>query len=118
MSDAGECRILRSHDDWMNRVELISKRSVEPHEPLPCFVGGQWATPPEDIGGPPMYQAFKEAREDASHPEHDWAKEAVYVDWTHDEIHADVVRERFTKLQTQKRRERKFLMEESSGLSF
>lgn len=76
-------------DDWMHRVELISKRRVVPNEPLPRFVGGQWATPPEDIGGPPMYEAFKEAREDASHPEHDWAKEAGYVDWAHDEIHAD-----------------------------
>ncbi len=98
-------------DDWMHRVELISKRAVEPNEPLPRFVGGQWATPPEDIGGPPMYEAFKEAREDANHPEHDWAKEAGYVDWAHDDIHADAVNERFSKLQTQKKRERNFWME-------
>jgi len=36
-----------------------------------------------------MYEVFKEACEDASHPKHDWAKEAEYVDWAHDEIHAD-----------------------------
>lgn len=91
-------------DDWTHRIELISKRAIEPNEPLPRFVGGQWATPPEDIGGPPMYEVFKEAREDASHPEHDWAEEAGYVDWAHDEIHADVVSEQFAKLQRQKTR--------------
>lgn len=91
-------------DDWMHRVELISTRPVEPNEPLPRFVCGQWANPPEDIGGPPMYEVFKEARGDAKHPEHDWAAEAGYVDWAHDDIHADAVRERFTKLQRQKTR--------------
>ena len=46
-------------DNWVHRVELVSKRPVQPNEPLPRFVGGQWATPPEDIGGPPMYEVFK-----------------------------------------------------------
>ncbi len=91
-------------DDWVHRVELVSKRSVEPNEPLPRFVGGQWATPPEDIGGPPMYEVFKEARHDADHPEHEWAKEAGYVDWDHDEIHSDVIAEQVSKLQIQKTR--------------
>lgn len=54
-------------DEWAHRVELVSKRPVVPNEPLPRFVGGQWATPPEDIGGPPMYEVFKEARGDAKH---------------------------------------------------
>lgn len=91
-------------DDWQHRIELVSMRPIEPNERLPRFIGGQWATPPEDIGGPPMYAVFKDAREDASHPEHDWAKEAGYVDWAHDEIHADVVTEEFAKLQRQKTR--------------
>ncbi len=50
-------------DDWVHRIELVSTRTAVPNEPLPCFVGGQWATPPEDIGGPPMCEVFKEARE-------------------------------------------------------
>lgn len=91
-------------DDWAHRVELVSRRPVVPNEPLPRFVGGQGATPPEDIGGPPMYEVFKEARGDAKHPEHDWAKEAGYVDWARDEIHADTVTEQFAKLQRQKTR--------------
>ena len=99
-------------DDWVRRVELISRRPIEPNEPLPRFVGGGWATPPEDIGGPPMYEVFKEAREDASHPEHDWAKEAGYVGWAHDEIHAAAVSEQFVKLQRQKtRRTSRWVME-------
>jgi|GEM_PF-1044839 hypothetical protein len=91
-------------DNWVHRVELVSKRPVQPNEPLPRFVGGQWATPPEDIGGPPMYEVFKEARADEDHPEHEWAKEAGYVDWDHDEIHSDVIAEQFAKLQKQKTR--------------
>lgn len=91
-------------DDWEHRVELISMRPIEPNERLPRFVGGQWATPPEDIGGPPMYEVFKEARHDANHAEHAWAKEAGYVDWDHGEIHSDVITEQFSKLQIQKTR--------------
>lgn len=91
-------------DDWEHRVELVSMRPIEPNDRLPRFVGGQWATPPEDIGGPPMYEAFKEARHDANHTEHEWAKEAGYVDWDHDEIHSDVITEQFSKLQKQRMR--------------
>ena len=91
-------------DDWRHRVELLSKRPVEQNELLPRFMAGQWATPPEDIGGPPMYEVFKEAREDANHPEHEWAQEAGYVDWDHDEIHSDVIADQFSNLQIQKTR--------------
>jgi len=91
-------------DDWEHRIELVSKRPIEPNERLPRFVGGQWATPPEDIGGPPMYEVFKEARHDATDTEHEWAKEAGYVDWDHDEIHSDAIAEQFVKLQMQKTR--------------
>lgn len=91
-------------DDWVHRVELVSKRPVAPNELLPRFVSGQWATPPEDIGGPPMYEVFKEAHADENHTEHEWAKEAGYIDWDHDEIHSDVIAEEFSKLQIQKTR--------------
>lgn len=91
-------------DDWEHRVELVSKRAIKPNERLPRFVDGQWATPPEDIGGPPSYEVFKQARHDANHTEHEWAKEVGYVDWDQDEIHAEVVNEQFSKLQTQKTR--------------
>lgn len=91
-------------DDWLHRVELVSGRLVEPNEPLPRFVSGQWATPPDDIGGPPMYEVFKDARGDTSHPEHEWAKDAGYIDWNQDEIHSDSVAEQFSELQRQKTR--------------
>lgn len=56
------------------------------------------------------------AREDASHPEHDWAKEAGYVDWAPDEIHADADTDQFAKLQRQKmRRTSNWIMEVSCG---
>ena len=53
------------------------------------------------------------ARKDVNHQEHDWAKEAGYVDWAHDEIHADAVSEQFAKLQRQKaRRTSRWVMED------
>ncbi len=59
-----------------------------------------------------MYEVFKKARGDAQHPEHDWAKEAGYVDWAPYEIHADVVSEQFAKLQRQTtRRTSRWVME-------
>lgn len=100
-------------DDWEHRVELISKRSIEPNEPLPRFVGGQWATPPEDIGGPPMYELFKEARADKNHPERQWADDLGYQWWAHEEIDTDVITQHFSRLQTQKRRARNPWLEES-----
>jgi hypothetical protein len=51
-----------------------------------------------------MYEVFKDAREDASHREQDWTKETGYVDWSRDEIHADVVSKQFARLARQKTR--------------
>jgi len=51
-----------------------------------------------------MYEVFKEARADEGHPEHEWAKEAGYIDWEHDEVHSDVIAEQFAKLRKQKTR--------------
>ena len=59
-----------------------------------------------------MHEVFKEARGDAKHPERDWAKDAEYVGWAHDEIHVDAVSEQFLKLQMQKtRRTSRWVME-------
>ena len=77
-------------------VELASKHSVDLNEPLPRFVSDQWAMPPEDMGDPPMYEVFKAARHDATHTEHERAKETGYVGWDHDDIHSDVITEQFS----------------------
>lgn len=91
-------------DDWRHRVVPVAIRQMAPDEPLPRFLGGSWATPPEDIGGPPGYELFREARGNPNHPEHDWAKEAGYLDWVHTEIHQDAIVSAFAELQKQKRR--------------
>ena len=91
-------------DDWHHRVVPVSNRPVQEGEALPRFVGGEWATPPEDIGGPPVYEIFKEARENPEHPDHARAQEVGTPDWAHDAIHEPAIRQQFKRLQTQKQR--------------
>ncbi len=91
-------------DDWRHRIVPVSTRQMSPNEPLPRFLEGTWATPPEDIGGPSGYEVFREARENPDHPEHGWAREAGYVDWAHAEIQRNAIIDAFAELQKQRRR--------------
>lgn len=91
-------------DDRCHRIVAVSTRQMVPDELLPRFLGGSWATPPEDIGGPSGYDLFREARENPDHPEHGWAREAGYVDWAHAEIHQNAIIDAFAELQKQRRR--------------
>jgi hypothetical protein len=85
-------------DDWHHLVEVLERREMKPDEALPAFLDGAFATPPEDIGGPPIYALFQEAIADPKHCEHAWAKEACPVDWAPEEIHREVVEMTFAGL--------------------
>lgn len=57
-------------DGWEHKIKV---EKVLPGEgfPGPRCVAGANACPPEDIGGPPGYEAFLEAIGNPDHPEHD-----------------------------------------------
>ena len=46
-------------DLWQLQVRLERRSTIEPKRPYPVCVGGRWAGPPEDCGGP---KAFLERR--------------------------------------------------------
>jgi hypothetical protein len=85
-------------DDWTHLVEVLERREMKPDVALPAFLDGAFATPPEDIGGPPMYDLFQEAIADPKHREHAWATEVCPVDWAPDEIHREVIETTFAGL--------------------
>lgn len=61
-------------DDWRHRVEVLALFDAA-DAPLPRFLGGARAAPPEDVGGIPGFEAFLEAIADPAHPDHREATE-------------------------------------------
>ena len=46
-------------DGWQLQVRIEQRSALEAKRPYPAYVGGRWAGPPEDCGGP---KAFLERR--------------------------------------------------------
>lgn len=63
-------------DDWAHLIEVEALFDADPATKYPCFLDGQWAAPPEDCGGPPGFEEFREIMANPRHPEHrerlDW----------------------------------------------
>jgi hypothetical protein len=57
-------------DDWTHQV--LVEDIITPQEAglTPRCIDGRRACPPEDVGGPPGYQQYLAALEDARHPDH------------------------------------------------
>lgn len=64
-------------DDWMHEivVEDDDYKLEEGDAPI-MIIEGERACPPEDVGGPPMYDNFCEAYRDTGHEQHE-----EYVEW-------------------------------------
>lgn len=56
-------------DDWTHRVIVEGVEAATSWNNWAICVAGENACPPEDVGGPPGYNAFREAIWDQSHPE-------------------------------------------------
>ncbi len=63
-------------DDWEHRIEPGATRDGVAGEAYPRLTGITGTCPPEDIGGPPGYEAFVAAMGDPKHPDHE-----EYRDW-------------------------------------
>lgn len=57
-------------DNWQHRVIVEHVADADPTVDYPRFVGGEYAAPPEDVGGPPGFIDFREAMVNPRHPQH------------------------------------------------
>ena len=57
-------------DDWRHVVVVEGVRDGDAAVDYPVFVDGARRAPPEDVGGPPGFEAFLEAIADPAHDEH------------------------------------------------
>jgi yecA family protein len=64
-------------DDWRHKIDVEKVLEAVPDADYPRVVKGKGARPPEDVGGPPGYDMFREIIADPDHPEHgemlEWA---------------------------------------------
>lgn len=58
-------------DNWRHILELEDVAPPAAEAVYPLCVGGQFSTPPEDVGGVSGYEQFIEALSDPSHEEHE-----------------------------------------------
>lgn len=69
-------------DDW--RIRVVLEETVEDYYfGYPTVLGGEGTAPPEDVGGPPGYEAFLKIYQDPTHLEYvsicKWAKQQRYL---------------------------------------
>jgi hypothetical protein len=84
-------------DDWMHRIEVGEILDAKPGQIYPRLTELAGSCPPEDIGGPPGFEMFKQAVADPKHPEHADLKEwygGTFDPNTpdSDELHLEVLR--------------------------
>jgi hypothetical protein len=58
-------------DSWEHLLEVEKVLEPEPWRRYPVCVGGERATPPEDVGGIWGYEEYVEVMADPDHPEHE-----------------------------------------------
>lgn len=63
-------------DDWEHRITVESIGAATSLNNWPMCIAGENACPPEDVGGVPGYETFRQAMANPSHPEH-----ADYWQW-------------------------------------
>ncbi len=63
-------------DDWHHLVTVVRIMNIpEQHTMRLRCLDGKRARPPEDVGGPPGFEHFREAMRDKDHPEHESFRE-------------------------------------------
>lgn len=58
-------------DEWVHGLAIEQALTPEAGTEYPVLVDGARRAPPEDIGGPPGFEAFLEAVSDPNHPDRD-----------------------------------------------
>lgn len=63
-------------DDWVHLITIEELFDAAPATKYPRYVDGQLAAPPDDCGGPPGFEMFRDMMASPGHPEH-----AELLDW-------------------------------------
>jgi hypothetical protein len=58
-------------DWWEHDLVVEDVLTADPDERYPTCLDGEWAGPPEGVGGPAGYRLLLDALADPAHPEHD-----------------------------------------------
>ena len=83
-------------DDWRHKVKVEKIATLDAPIDSGVCIGGENACPPEDVGGPPGYEAFLEALADPKHPEHRDLKEWIGGSFDPTAFSVDEVNERLS----------------------
>ena len=80
-------------DGWLHEILLEKVLEKEKGQQYPVCIKGKRACPPEDCGGIPGYEEFREIMADPEHEEHQEMKEWYEEDWDpeyfdHEEVNA------------------------------
>lgn len=87
-------------DNWVHLVSIF-KRSPkqQPNVSYPALIGGERASPPEDVGGIWGYEGLLEAIQDPEHPRHDTLAEWMDIDsFDPNWMEAEAIRLRLAKI--------------------
>lgn len=76
-------------DDWWHTIAIEAMGPAQAGAFYPRCTHGAGACPPEDCGGLPGFEGFKEAMVDPSHPEHDDLKDWYGGDYDPGEFSAE-----------------------------
>jgi hypothetical protein len=83
-------------DDWRHKVKVEKIVTLDAPIDTGVCIGGENACPPEDVGGPPGYEAFLVALADPKHPEHRDLKEWIGGSFDPAAFSVDEVNERLS----------------------
>ena len=94
-----------SGDGWRIRVDL-EEVVDDYHFGFPVLVAGEFTAPPEDVGGPPGFEAFLQAYHDPDHPDHahlrEWAAGQYYKEYDADFINSMLKSSKYQKTEWDK----------------
>jgi hypothetical protein len=92
-------------DNWDHSVTIEKTMEAEPAVKYPKCAAGKRACPPEDCGGPWMYNDFLEAINDPKHDDHEHLLEWVGGEFDSEEFDLNEVNKELASLRREGRRE-------------
>lgn len=106
LRDTGITEFLYTYDmgdNWEHHIAVLDLFDAPAGSRLPVFLGGEWRTPPEDVGGAPGFDMFLEAINDPNHEQHDDLVAWYGKHFDRDDIEPDIVKIQMARLAAMRR---------------